>query len=120
MSIIVALGGAVTGIVFRRDIEKGDDSAKRIYLVALALFAIALVYPWGSYLALTVKNFDFALRYSFGGYLIALLAFVTVYIVIQRKWNLDKEGKMDYERVTQESEETEQEKLKREFQYRRL
>jgi small-conductance mechanosensitive channel len=87
MSIVVALGGAVVGIMFRSDIEKGDSEAKKFYFTALGLFIIALVYPWGSYLALTTKQFSFAVKYSFFGYLIALLVMVTVYAYTAKRWD---------------------------------
>jgi hypothetical protein len=88
MSIVVALGGVVVGIVFRSDIEKGDSEAKKFYFTVLGLFIVALVYPWGSYILLASKQFPFAVKYSFGGYLIALLAIIWVYIYAAKR--LDK------------------------------
>lgn len=90
MSIIIGFGGAVTGIVFRGDIDKGDSKAKIAFFYALGLFIIALVYPWGAYLALATKQFAFAVKYSFGGYLVALFAIITVYILIAKRWDLEK------------------------------
>src|SRR4030066_1879608 len=77
ISIIVGLGGAVTGFVFRKDIDSRDFRGRRAYYYALGLFLFPLVYPWGSYLflALGIAGLDvFALKYSFGGYLLAMMA----------------------------------------------
>jgi amino acid permease len=117
MSIIMGIGGAVTGFVFRGDIEKGDYKAKELYFTVLGLLMFALVYPWGAYLWLAIKQFELAVKYSFFGYLIALLALITIYILTAKRWNLEKEDKSE-ETKPEKTEETEQEKLKREFQHR--
>ena len=118
MSIAVGLGAAILGIVFRADIEKGDFETRRTFFWALGLFIIALVYPWGSYVALGNKGFQFAVRYSLGGYIIALLGIIVVYILTAKRWEFDRKERANVE--PNKSEETEQEKLKREFQHRRL
>ena len=117
LSIIVGFGAAVTGIVFRGDVEKGDAKARKDYFFSLGLFILALVYPWGSYLALATGQFELAVKYSFFGYLIALLAIITVYILTARRWELEKEEKSE-KTEPKKAEETEQEKLKLEFQHR--
>jgi len=95
MSIIIGFGGAMTGIVFRGDINKGDSEAKKTYLYVLGLFIIPLIYPWGAYLALTTRQFEFAVKYSFGGYLVALLVIIMVYILIARRWDLEEGEKSE-------------------------
>ena len=118
MSIVVGLGAAVIGIVFRADIEKGDYETRKTFFAALGLFIIALIYPFGSYMSLANNGFEFALRYSLGGYLIAILGIVTVYVLTAKKWESEKEEKA--EKIELQKDETEQEKLKREFQHREL
>jgi hypothetical protein len=118
MSIAVGLGAALIGIVFRADIEKGDNETRKTFLTVLGIFIIALIYPWGSYVALANKGFPFAVRYSLGGYIIALIGITVVYILTAKRWGL--EGKETANTEQYKSEESEQEKLKREFQHRRL
>jgi hypothetical protein len=112
MSIIIGLGGAVIGIVFRGDIEKGDSKARRIYFYALSLLIIPLIYPWGSYISLAAGTswYVFAVRYSLDGYLVALLAIMIVYLLTARRWYLEKEEKTESDKP--ESAKTAQEKKK--------
>jgi amino acid transporter len=118
MSIAVGLGAALLGIVFRADIEKGDYETRKTFFWALGFFIIALVYPWGSYVALANNGFQFAVRYSLGGYIIALLGIIVVYILTAKRWAIEREEKAHTK--PDKSEESEQEKLKREFQHRKL
>lgn len=117
MSIILALGGAVIGIVFRHDIEKDDARAKRTYIYILGLFLIILLYPWGSYLFLAqgingyvfgTNAYGFALKYSLCGYLVALFAIMIVYVITARKWHLEEEKQPESGRSNSEESKTEE------------
>jgi hypothetical protein len=90
MSIVIALGGVVIGVVFRSDIEKGDFETKKFYFTVLGLFIVALVYPFGSYILLATEQFPSAFKYSLCGYLVALLTIIWVYLYAARRldrWN---------------------------------
>jgi len=94
IGIIVGIGGATMGLAFRRDIEKGDFRGRKVYMYALFLFLFALLYPWGSYLflALGITGLDvFALRYSLGGYLMAMMALLEAFLLIARRWDNERE-----------------------------
>jgi hypothetical protein len=86
ISIITGLGGAVIGIVFRGDIDKGDSKARKSYFFAFSVLILPLIYPWGSYIALATDQFELAVRYSLDGYLVALLVIVAVYLLTARTW----------------------------------
>lgn len=119
MSIIIGFGGVVMAFVFRGEIEKGNFKAKKLYFAVLCFFILPLIYLWVAYIWLSTKQFEFAVKYSFGGYLVALWALLLAFLVIARKWDLEKEEKSEKtsEKTEQENtEETEQEKLKRKFQ----
>jgi len=117
-SIAIGLGAATTGIVFRADLEKGDYESRKTYIAALSLFILALTYPLGSYLFLINQKFISAVRYSLGGFLVALIGIGFIYVLIGKRWEMRKEKEKVIE--TEATSETEQEKLKREFQHRRL
>jgi len=93
ISIIIGFGGAISGIVFRSYIEKGNLKVRKTYIYLVSFFLLSLVYPFGAYIFLTTNNFDLAIRYSFCGYLFALLSLFILLIFIGVIWDLEKEEK---------------------------
>lgn len=64
------------------------------------------MYPWGSYLALATKQFWFAVKYSLGGYLVALLDLIIVYLYTAKRWNIEKEKQPESGKPNPEDEQT--------------
>jgi hypothetical protein len=109
MSVVVALGGVMIGILFRGDMSNADPEARKSYFLMLSLFIFPLVYPWGSYLALATRQFGFAVKYSLGGYLVALLALISVYLYSAKRWNIEEEKQPEPEKPkTEEGKTTDQ------------
>ena len=104
ISIIVGFSGAISGVVFHKELENEDSKGKKFYLLILGLFIIALIYPFGAYLSLSSKQFVIAVKYSFGGYLIALLAIMTVFNYAGKKWDVNYSEKLDKYMLDQKEE----------------
>jgi hypothetical protein len=89
-SITVGFGAATIGLAFRFDKENEDAKTRKTYYLSIAMFLLPLVYPLGSYMALTSNEFSFALKYSFDGFLVALWAIVAVFTIIGKSWKIDE------------------------------
>jgi len=106
MSIVVALGGAMIGILFRGNMDNADPEAKKAYFFVMGLFIFPLVYPLGSYLALATNQLWFAVKYSLGGYLVALLDLIIVYLYTAKRWDFENEKQPESGKPTPENEQT--------------
>lgn len=111
-AMTIAFGAAIVGITFRHILEDNPEERSN-YFESLGYFIIPVGYLWGSYLLLSVGWLDYAVTYAFTALLVALFTFIFVYLYTAKRFSVEHKEKAN-------SEETEQEKLKREFQHRKL
>jgi hypothetical protein len=123
MSIIVAVGIAMNGWMFLQ-ITENNPEFRSNYFEALGSFILPLGCAFIAYVSLASGNLELAVRMSLLGFLNALLITTDFYILISRKLKSEtnkKSGKVEPDGKKQDNlEETEQEKLRREFQIRKL
>lgn len=113
-SIIVAFSGVVIG--FMRGLFQSDKKAKTAFFTVLFAFAYIFMYLFGVYTFLATGGVDLALRWSLGGLLLSLLIFILAMLSGYYRMGMLEERESE----KMEPEETEQEKLKREFQNRSI
>ena len=125
-SVIIGFSGTIIGIMLR-EIDKSDRKTRVFYMLIIALLALPLTMLWSTYVFLAMNWLETAIRYSLSGLILALYIFIAIiiYSVNSLKAEIDKvlakEQKTKKAKPESESvEETEQEKLKREFRNRVL
>jgi hypothetical protein len=89
-SIVVAFGGVMFGAFVFREELKDDPKARSRYYESLGLFIIPPLYLWVAYMLLAWGVYDFAVRTSLTGFLVALLVFIAFYIFNSGRLNLKK------------------------------
>lgn len=84
-SIIAAFGGVMLGIMFR-DVSKSGQEAKRTFFSLIGYFLIAIGFLFGAYCFLVSGFFEWAVRCSIGGFLIALAGILLLYLAKAEEW----------------------------------
>lgn len=125
-SIIVALSGAVIGFMIR-ELFQSDKKAKIAFFGVFFSFIYIFMYLFWVYVLLAEGAVDLSLRWSLDGLLLSMLMFVAIMLLGDYRLGIlkEKETKKPDSNETnraksEKTDETEQEKLIREFRYRRL
>jgi hypothetical protein len=74
-SVIIGFSGAIIGILFR-DIFKEDPKGRAFLFLMIFMFAIALVYPWSTYIYLGIGLFVLAMKWALSGFILSLYLFM--------------------------------------------
>lgn len=111
---------ALLGIMLRT-LDKTDLKTKDFYIRALVVLAFPLFWLWTTYVFLTMNLEDFAIRYGLSGLISALFICIGIILYIAGKHMAETEDSLKVTGANKaDSEETESQKLKREFHNRSI